>query len=125
MAPYSQRLEPPEKAGRFNLEGTVEDVGFRSTRIRTHPCTYQGNIQVVFHEFGPHSLNILLYFFLRVPDWTAELAERQRIFLEILRLAEAQDVRFAFPTQTLHIESMPEEKPAAETPGPVPPEGAR
>ena len=146
------------------MEGRVEDVGFRSTRIRTfydslitipssqlvnnsidnlearehrevktvlnitydtpveeiegfidrikqileaHPGIRRDNIQVVFHDFGPHSLDILVKFLLRAPNRLAELAERQRILLEILRLAEAEGVRFAFPTKTLHIESVP------------------
>jgi MscS family membrane protein len=50
---------------------------------------------------------VLIYFFLKVPDWSAELVERQRIFLEIIRLADSLGVAFAFPTQTLEIESFP------------------
>lgn len=150
-----------------DTEGTVEDVGFRSTRIRTsydslvtipssqlanstidnlalrehrevktvlnltydtpvakiesfvegikqllgtHPDTRKDNVQVSFHDFGPHSLDILVKFLVKAPNRLAELAERQRILLEILRLAEANGVRFAFPTQTLHIESLPNER---------------
>jgi MscS family membrane protein len=146
-------------------EGTVEAVGFRSTRIRTfhnslvtipssqlvnstvdnmelreyrqvktylnlvydtpvekiedfvnatrrileaHPLTRKDNIQVFLHEFGPHSLDVLLNFFLKVPDRMGELAERQAIFLAILRLAEDSGVEFAFPTQTLLIEKLPQ-----------------
>lgn len=157
-----------------SIEGIVENVGFRSTRIRTpqnslvtipssqlvnstvdnmelreyrqvktvlnltydtpvekiedfiegikhilttHPDTRKGNFQVFLYEFGPHSLDILLNFFLKVPDRAAELIARQRILLDILRLADMQRVRFAFPTQTLHIESVPEEKPTIETQG--------
>jgi MscS family membrane protein len=48
-------------------------------------------------------------FFLRAPDRMTELVERQKILFDILRLAEAMGVRFAFPTQTLHIESLPSE----------------
>jgi MscS family membrane protein len=164
-------FEKPFAVGHFvkvqGIEGMVENVGFRSTRIRTfhnslvtipssqlinsivdnmelreyrqvrnvlnltydapigkiegfvdgirqiletHPDTRKDNIQVFFYEFGPHSLNILLNFFLKVPGREAELRERQRIFLDILRLAEAKGVQFAFPTQTLHIESLPEEE---------------
>lgn len=146
------------------IEGTVENVGFRSTRIRTtqnslvtipssqlvnstvdnmelreyrqintvlnltydtpvdkiqdfvdgvrrilanHPDTRKDNLQVFFHEFGPHSLDILVNFFLIVPDRATELIVRQQIFLDVIRLAEASAVQFAFPTQTLHIESLP------------------
>lgn len=156
-----------------DTEGTVENVGFRSTRIRTfynslvtipssqlingtvdnmelreyrqvkailnltydtsvakidgfvkgikqiietHPDTRKDNIQVFLYEFGPHSLDILVNFFLKVPDREAELTERERIFREILCLAEAGKVEFAFPTQTLHIKSLPEKKQTVETP---------
>ena len=165
-------FEKPFAVGHFvkvqGIEGTVENVGFRSTRIRTfhnslvtipssqlvnstvdnmelreyrqvktvlnltydtpvekiegfiegikqilkpHPDTRKDNIQVFLYEFGPHSLDILLNFFLHVPDREAELIKRQEILLNILLLAEAKGIRFAFPTQTLHIESLPEEKP--------------
>lgn len=49
----------------------------------------------------------MLYFFVKVPDWSAELVERQRVFLEVIRLAAALRVKFAFPTQTLEIETFP------------------
>ncbi len=154
-----------------DMEGTVEDVGFRSTRIRTfydslvtipssqlvnstvdnmelreyrqvktvlsltydtpaekleafvegvrrllqaHANTRKDNIQVVLHDLGPSSLDILVNFFVKVPDRPAGLVRRQGIRLDILRLAEATGVRFAFPTQTVHIESLPEEKSASE-----------
>ena len=146
-----------------DMEGIVEDVGFRSTRIRTfydslvtipssqmvsstvdnmelreyrqiktllnltydtpvekierfiggvrhiietHPDTRKDNIQVVFNDLGPNSLDILMNFFLKVPSRMDELMGRQAILLDILRLAEGMGVRFAFPTQTLHIESL-------------------
>ena len=144
-------------------EGTVEDIGFRSTRIRTfynsllsipnaetvnvavdnmgmrkfrrvrtvlqvpydtpverleafvegikqlilaHPDTRKDYFHVVFNDFGAHSLDILVYFFLNVPDWGTELVERQRIFADIIRLAEHLDVTFAFPTRTLHVDTL-------------------
>lgn len=46
-------------------------------------------------------------FFLKVPSKMDELIERQRIFLDILHLAEIIEVEFAFPTQTLHIADLP------------------
>jgi MscS family membrane protein len=98
------------------IEGFVEGV---KQILETHPDTRKDNIQVFFHEFGPHSLDILLNFFLQVPDRTAELIKRQEILLDILRLAEAKGIRFAFPTQTLHIESFPVEKPTNLAPSAI------
>jgi MscS family membrane protein len=36
------------------------------------------------------------------------LVERQRVLLEIVRLAERLEVKFAFPTQTVEVERLPE-----------------
>ncbi len=150
-----------------SMEGTVEEIGFRSTRVRTfynsqltipnsdlmnaridnmgrrefrriramisvtydtspdkmeaflegikniikaNPNTRKDYYHVVFNEFGPDSLVVMLYAFLKVPDWSSELVERQNIYIEILRLAKELNVDFAFPTQTLHVESFPEKE---------------
>lgn len=150
-----------------DIDGTVEEVGFRSTRIRTfrnslisvpngkladmtidnnglrkyrrfyttititydtppnliesfvkglrnivanHPHTWKDFYQIHFNDFGNSSLNIMFYIFFSVPTWDEELACRQEVLLEIVRLAEHLGVRFAFPTQTLHMENFPEKK---------------
>ena len=168
-----------------SVEGTVEEIGFRSTRIRTfynslvtvpnsdlmnaridnmgrreyrrirtilgltydtspqkmeaflegvknivlaNPNTRKDYFHVVFHSFGSHSLDVMLYCFLKVPDWSNELVERQNLFLEILRLAEDLGVRFAFPTSTLHVESLPSPEnpePGRDPNGDESPEGFR
>ena len=43
----------------------------------------------------------------RLKYWSEELVERQNIYLEILRLASDLGIDFAFPTQSLHVESFP------------------
>jgi MscS family membrane protein len=142
------------------IEGIVEEVGMRSTRIRTfydsqitlpngqltnvnidnykrrtynryrtmlnvqydtppeklevfceavrqiiigHQWTRKDNFHVYVNEFGPHSIDILVYMFWNVPNWAAELHERHRFIIDVLRLANSMDIRFAFPTQTLHM----------------------
>ena len=160
-------FEKPFRMGHWikvgDVQGTVESVGFRSTRIRTfydsvvsipndkvmnsaidnlqvrefrrvkttiqitydtpvkkveqfvngikelikaHPDTRKDFFHVVLNDFGEHSLDVLVYFFLKVPDWSAELVQRQQVLLEIMHLAEDLGVRFAFPTETVHIESI-------------------
>lgn len=150
------------------IEGTVEEVGFRSTRIRTfynslvsvpnakladsaidnmglrvyrrvktyigltysttadqmqafvegvqaiiraNPHTRKDYYEIHFNQFGNFSLNVLVYFFLKVENWSQELRERHNIFLEILRLAEQIGVEFAFPTQTVHVDSFYQDLP--------------
>ena len=46
----------------------------------------------------------MLYAFFDVSSWTEELTSRHRLLLDIKRLAEALEIDFAFPTQTVHLE---------------------
>lgn len=148
-------------------EGTVEEIGFRSTRVRTpanslvsipnselvlanidnlgmrefrrvretygleygtpperieafcsgvrailaaNPAVKQGAYEVWFSGLGASSLDVLVNYHLGVTTWTAELENRQAILLEVLRLAERLGIGFAFPTQTLHIGTLPPAK---------------
>lgn len=147
-----------------NEEGVVEEVGIRSTRVRTfynslvsvpngkiadmvvdnmgrrkyrryrtiigitydtpadlietyvegikgiiaqHPTTHKENYELHLNDFNSSSLDILVYIFFDVPNWTEELKSRQDFILECIRLANHLGVRFAFPTQTIHIEEIP------------------
>ncbi len=86
---------PPERIEAF-CEGIRE-------LVRRHPYTRKDYYHVYLNAFAPASLDILLYLFFECPDWSTELRERQRLMLDIMRLAGRMNVEFAFPTQTLHV----------------------
>lgn len=149
------------------IDGTVEEVGFRSTRIRTfrnslmyvpngkiadaildnhglrqyrrfyttltitydtppelidefvkglreivlaHPSTRKDAFHVYFNNLSSFSQDIMFYIFFEVPTWGEELRCRHEVLVQIVKLANSIGVRFAFPTQTLHMESFPEKK---------------
>ncbi|MDR9446630.1 MAG: mechanosensitive ion channel [Balneolaceae bacterium] len=146
------------------VEGTVEEVGFRSSRIRTFynsqvtmsnakladldidnlgrrqvrrfrtnigltydtptdkiqsfvegvrkivdesPDIWDDSHEVHFNNMGAYSLDILVNIFFDVKTWTEELSSRHRFLMNVMKLGEELGVEFAFPTQTLHVESMP------------------
>jgi len=91
---------PPDK-----VQAMVE--GIRAI-IAANPATWKDSYEVHFRDFGPSSLDIMVYCFLKVPDWHQELVERSRLFLEFMRLAEELEVSFAFPSQSLYLESTPD-----------------
>ena len=99
---------PPDKLLAF-AEGVRE-------LIRTHPYTRKDYYQVWCNEFGASTLEIMLYMFFEVPDWNTELRERERLFIDIVRLADRLGVSFAFPTQTVHV--FPGEAPGPPSPPP-------
>ncbi|MDX8405615.1 MAG: mechanosensitive ion channel family protein [Mariprofundus sp.] len=143
------------------FEGVVEEIGFRSTRIRTfertlvnvpnsslanmvidnidarserrikmrigltydttpaqmaaaiagiesiitnHPGVDQSYKLVKFDEFEDSSLSIFLYYFSASKVWAEYLQVRQEVNMQIMALLESQQLDFAFPTRTLHIE---------------------
>jgi MscS family membrane protein len=86
---------PPDKIDAF-CQGIRDIVGKR-------PNMRQDYFHVYLNQFAPSSLDILVYVFFKVPDWAAELKERQEFMLDVIRLAEEMKVELAFPTQTIHI----------------------
>ncbi len=77
---------------------------FKSTE-----AVWQESYYVEFSGFGDSGLEVMLYFFFDVETWDEELRARHLVFLEILRLAKALGVDFAFPTRTLHLETRAKE----------------
>ena len=161
-------FEKPFRVGHWikvdDIEGIVESIGFRSTRIRTFynslvsipsnhldnstvdnmamrklravrtvlhiryetpadkvehfveaikqlvgkdPHTFKKWYRIRFDDFGEYGLHILVNFLLDVSDNQIEQAERQRILLEILRLAETMDIQFAIPPRLPSVQDQP------------------
>jgi len=145
-------------------EGTVEEVGLRTTRIRTFAnslitlpnsqlttsainnwsrmkkrrlkltigVTYDAKAEqmeavvkalrevlrkderimqdfflVNFNNFGPSSLDIFVYAFTKTTRWDQYMQVREEILLEFMKAVQGLGLSFAFPTQSLHIESFP------------------
>lgn len=80
--------------------------GIRSI-LEQHPFTRKDVIEVHLNDFGASALNILVFTFFDVADYSLELKSRHEVMSSIIQLAEELGVQFAFPTQTLHIETMP------------------
>ena len=65
--------------------------------IEKSPHTYKEWFRIRLDDFGEYGLQILVNFLLEVDDNLVEQAERQRILLEILKLAETMDIQFTIP----------------------------
>ncbi len=148
-----------------SVEGVVEDVGMRTTKIRSfqkslitvpnsivanHPIenfsrrgirrikmhiglTYSTNseqitkimaelkemlkghegisqsdsLMVNFDTFGDSSLNIFIYTFTKTANWAKYLEIREDINLQIMKIVEDNGSSFAFPSQSIYVESLP------------------
>lgn len=78
--------------------------------IKSHPKTRKDLYHVYFNNLSSYSQDVMFYIFFEVPTIQEELQSRHEILIQIVKLAQTLGVRFAFPTQTLHMESFPEKK---------------
>ncbi len=88
------------------IEAILDDL---RVLLRTHPDVAQNEIQLVhFHAFNASDLGIMLYAFATTSEWKSYLQIREAIHLNILHIVQSHGADFAFPSQSLYIESMPE-----------------
>ena len=76
--------------------------------LHTHEnITQDETIMVNFKAFGNSSLDIFIYCFTRTSNWKTYMDIRQEIQLEIMKIVEANGSSFAFPSQSVYVESLP------------------
>lgn len=90
---------PPDLVEAFML-------GVKKILLR-HPHVSKDDIYVRLVELGPSSLNIFVRAYLEASNYAMELEVKESINLALLRWAETLGVQYAFPTSTLHVESLP------------------
>ena len=63
---------------------------------------------VNFESFGASSLNIFIYAFTSTSNWERYLNIREDIHLKIMKIVEENGSSFAFPSQSIYVEQMPD-----------------
>lgn len=90
------------------LSGIVSAV---EAMLRDHPdIDQQRTLMVNFVNFGPSSLNFMVYTFTRTVVWTEYHAVKQDVLFRISEIIAEHGAEIAFPTQTLHIASPEQEE---------------
>ena len=72
--------------------------------VENHPGMYPYK-EIHFVEMGSYSLRIMLYLFTKTTNWHDFMVIRQELFLSIMEEFKKIGVKFAYPTQTLFINS--------------------
>lgn len=72
--------------------------------LRQDEGVNQEFILVNWTDFGPSSLDILVYYFTKTTAWLDYMDVRQRINGKIMNVVTANGSSVAFPTRTLHLE---------------------
>ena len=75
-----------------------------------HPEIDKNHDPVVrFYEFGASELVIFIYTFTDTPKWREYLRIKEDINLKIMEIVEANGSSFAFPSQSIYVEKLPED----------------
>lgn len=59
-------------------------------------------ILVNFDDFGPSSLNIMIYCFTKTTDWSLYLKQQEAVYLDFLDMIEKRGAQVAYPTRVIH-----------------------
>ena len=79
------------------------------TMLQTHEgISHDDTLLVNFESFGDSSLNIFVYTFTNTANWENYLQIREDINLKIMKIVAEHGASFAFPSQSVYIESMPQ-----------------
>ncbi|MBW8040119.1 MAG: mechanosensitive ion channel family protein [Planctomycetes bacterium] len=79
----------------------IKEVLSNVPEINTAP---ENPPRVYFSDFNDWSLNIYVSYWVRPPDYWLYQEVNERVNLEIMKRFEAEQIAFAFPSQTLYIE---------------------
>jgi len=80
--------------------------GLKQITIK-YPVVVEEKNQIYLYQLADSSINIQFCVFFLLKDGDDEFAIREELLFQVIRLAEFLDIRFAFPTQTIHVENMP------------------
>jgi MscS family membrane protein len=75
--------------------------------LRAHPKIWPESLTVRFSAFSSSSLDIEIMAWFETPDWNEFLGIRETILLQLMDVVEQAGTSFAFPTQTIHVASLP------------------
>jgi MscS family membrane protein len=84
----------------------VEDI---RKMLKNHPgISKDHTLLVFFDEFGDSALNIFIYTFTNTAVWSEYLAIKEDVNLKIMEIVEKHGSSFAFPSQSIYVEKLPE-----------------
>lgn len=91
----------------FTYETTADEMEKAIAKIKevlkTHPGVYKDFFLVNFTEFGPSSLDVMLYYFANTVVWADYLQIRQEVNLAIMRVLKEVGVEFAFKSMSIYL----------------------
>ncbi|WP_104697089.1 MULTISPECIES: mechanosensitive ion channel family protein [unclassified Helicobacter] len=105
-------LEHPDiaKSNEKNIEFDHYELALRQNIVSMQDLLgYKDNLFVVLDTFEDSSINILVYCFSKSVVWGEFLNIKEDVMFKIMSIVEKNNLSFAFPSQSIYVESMPSE----------------
>ena len=96
-----------------HIRDAIEDYVLTSKDFATPP---EVSTFVRIDQFSDSSIDIMLYCFTRTTDWGEWLKIKEELAYRIKQIVEEAGSAFAFPSQSLYVETMPGDAPEAFVP---------
>ena len=86
------------------IEKIIADI---KEMLKNHQDIHQGTIMIYFDKFEDSSLSLFCYYFTTTTVWAEYLSVREDTNLKIMKIVEENGAEFAFPSQSIYVESLP------------------
>ena len=100
-------MKPTSETGLEQMDTIVQEI--RNMLHNHEKISQKETLLVNFESFGDSALNIFIYTFTSTANWERYLNIREDIHLKIMKIVEDNGSAFAFPSQSIYVEQMPEE----------------
>lgn len=88
------------------MDAVVDDV---KKMLQQHPEIDTDQTLIVnLVKYAASSLDFFVYTFTKTTDWVRFHEIKQDVMLKIIKIVEQHQAEFAFPTSSLHVETLPE-----------------
>jgi len=92
------------------ISSIVDEIRYM---LKSHPeIAHDQTLLVRFNKFNPSDLGIFIYTFTDTSNWEEYLRIREDINLKIIKIVRRHKAEFAFPSQSIYIESLPQKREA-------------
>jgi MscS family membrane protein len=82
------------------IRGVIEGI---RDRLAAHPAVDSASLRVRLFRFGPSSLDIEIFAYVRTGDWPQFLEIQETLLVAVIETVEQAGAEIALPAQTLHI----------------------
>jgi len=93
-----------------NIRNNVKNYIDNNDLFANDGSSYYKSSFVRIENFSDSSIDMLVECFVNAPEWVKFIEIKEKLAIQIKEIVENEKAGFAFPSQSIYVESLPEEK---------------